>query len=262
MHNIIKYLSPKRFIRQRFDLKTSCQLAAGAFLTSFTLLFPAAWAQQYQPPAGAPPSGPVVSNGTRDSCGETYEIPLTVLAPTQHVGQTTSTAPTLAWFVPATSAYRIKLSLYTVNENQLPKLLQQLEYVESASGIIRLTLPEDEFQLSSGQRYLWEVNLACTLDSPTYDQLFISELDIREPSASLISALAAAQTPLERAGVYAGAGYWYDALREALIASDNPEADTLVRSLLYELAELEGGIHGQFLTQIAQTFETTVPLQN
>ena len=259
MHNTRKYLFPQRFTRQSLDPKACCQLAAGFLLTSFTVTPLAALAQAYQPPAGDPPSGPVVSSGTRDSCGENYEIPLTVLAPTQHVGQTATTTPTLAWFVPTTDTYRIKLSLYTINENQTPELLQQIQYVESASGIVSFTLPEEEFQLNLGQRYLWEVNLACIPDSPTYSQLFISELDIQEPSAALISALAVAQTPLERAEVYAGAGYWYDALREALIASENSDTDDLARSLLYQLAESEGGNHGQFLTQIADTFEATAP---
>ncbi|NER81321.1 MAG: DUF928 domain-containing protein [Leptolyngbya sp. SIO1D8] len=253
MKTLITHPTFGQTARYLFAPKISYQLVTGLLLASFTVMSPAAWAQQYQPPAGDPPSGPVVSNGTRDSCGENYEIPLTVLAPAQHVGQTTSTTPTLAWFAPATPPYRIKLSLYRVNEDQSPELLQQIEYVENASGLVRFTLPEDEFQLSSGQRYLWEVSLACTPDSPIYDQAFVSQLDIRDPSASLVTALATAQTPLEKAEIYAEAGYWYDALREALIASDHSGTDTLVKSLLHELAELEDGIHGQFLTEIMET---------
>ena len=259
MHNTRKHLFPKRFTKQPLDPKAYGQLAASFLLISFTVTPLVALAQDYQPPPGEPPSGPVLSSGTRDSCGENYEVPLTVLAPTQHVGQTTTTTPTLAWFVPTTDTYRIKLSLYTANENQPPELLQQIQYVESGSGIVSFTLPEDTFQLNLGQRYLWEVNLACTPDSPMYSQLFISELDIQEPSATMISALTTAQTALERAEIYAGAGYWYDALREALIASENSDTDDVVRSLLHQLAESEGGTHGQFLTQIADTVETNAP---
>ncbi|MEM9213334.1 MAG: DUF928 domain-containing protein [Cyanobacteria bacterium P01_F01_bin.150] len=229
------------------------QLAAGLFFTSLTMVPATAWAQPYQPPTGDPPSGSILSSGTRDSCGENYEIPLTVLAPAQHVGQTSTTTPTLTWFVPTTDSYRIQLSLYTIHDNQPPALLQQIQYVEDDAGIVSFTLPEEEFQLNPGQRYLWEVNLACTPDAPMYSQLFVSELEIQEPSASLLSGIAAAQTPLERAEIYAGAGYWYDTLREALIAAQNPDTDDLARSLLYQLAESEGGIHGQFLTQIADT---------
>ena len=259
MRNVTVCLSSGHSARRLFTPKNGCQLAAGLLVTSFTVNPFAAWAQHYQPPTGNPPSGPILSSGTRDSCSENHEIPLTVLAPIQHVGQTTTTTPTLTWFVPTTDTYRIKLSLYTINENQLPELLQQIQYVENASGIVSFTLPEEEFQLNPGHRYLWEVNLACTPDALTYSQLFVSELDIQEPSALLISALAAAQTPVERAEIYAGAGYWYDALREALIATENSDTDDLTKSLLYQLAESEGGRHGRFLTQIADTVETTVP---
>ena len=258
MRNVTVCLSPGHSARRLFTPKNCCQLAASLLVTSFAVNS-AAWAQQYQPPAGDPPSGPILSSGTRDSCGENYEIPLTVLAPTQHVGQTTTATPTLTWFVPTTGDYRTKLSLYTINDNQLPELLQQIQYEESASGIVSFTLPEEEFQLNPGQRYLWEVNIACTPDAPTYSQLFVSELDIQEPSVLLTSALATAQTAVERAEIYASAGYWYDALREALIAAENPDNDELARSLLHQLAELEGGIHGQYLTQIADIVETEVP---
>ncbi|MEM7796982.1 MAG: DUF928 domain-containing protein [Cyanobacteria bacterium P01_C01_bin.118] len=259
MHNVTVCLSPGHFARRLFTPKNCCQLAAGLLATSFAVNPLAAWAQQYQPPAGDPPSGPILSSGTRDSCGENYEVPLTVLAPTQHVGQTTTTTPTLTWFVPTTGTYRIKLSLYTINENQSPEFVQEIKYVDSTLGIVSFTLPEEEFQLHSGQRYLWEVNIACTPDAPTYSQLFVSELDIQEPSVSMTSALAAAQTSVERAEIYAGAGYWYDALREALVAAENPDTDDLARSLLHQLAELEGGMHGQYLTQIADIVENTAP---
>ena len=257
MRNLTVYLFLKHVARRLcapkklFIPKNYFPLAAGLLFTSLAPL--SAWAQPYQPPTGDPPSGSISSSGTRDSCGEHYEVPLTVLAPSQHVGQTTTTTPTLMWFVPTTDPYRIKLSLYTINGNQSPELLQQIQYVENASGIVSFTLPEEDFQLDSGQRYLWEVNLACTPDAPTYSQLFISELDIQEPPASLISDIAAAQTPLERAEIYAQAGYWYDTLREALIAAENADTNDLAQSLLYELAESEGGMHGQFLTQIADT---------
>ena len=259
MKTSINHTFVRRHILGLFDPKVRWWVAAGLLLTSFSIMGSAALAQQYQPPTGDPPSGSTGSNASRLSCGEQYEIPLTILAPTRHVAQTTTITPTLAWFIPATDPYRISLSLYTVNQDQPPELLQQLEYVESASGIVRFTLPEDKFELTSGQRYLWQVSLACTPDSPIYDQSFVSELEIKDPPASLTAALITAQTPLEKAELYAAAGYWYDALREALIAADKSDTARIARSLLHELAESEGGIHGQFLSEIAETLSNSDP---
>lgn len=243
-------------------IKGCYQLAAGLLLTllsltSFSMMTAAAWAQQYQPPAGEPPVGPRGSNGTRDGCGETYGIPLTALAPTQHVGRTTSTTPTFVWFIPATSPYRINLAFYSVNEDQQRELLHQVESIESASGIVNFTLPADEFDLSPGQHYQWQVSIACVADSPRYDQSFVSTLEIVEPPTAIAAALTVAQTPLEKAEIYAEAGYWYDALREAMIASDNSDPDGIATSLLHELAKSEGGLHGYYLIQISEILNDT-----
>ena len=221
-------------------------------LTSLAVVAPTASAQQYQPPTGDPPGGPRGSNGSREGCGRAYGIPLTALAPTQHVGQTTTTTPTFIWFIPATSPYRIDLSFYTFNDDQQRELLHQVEYVDSTSGLVKFTLPADEFNLSPGQVYQWQVSIACTPDGPSYDQSFISTLEVVAPPDSLTTALATAQTPAEKAEIYAEAGYWYDALREAMDASDNFNPDGFTGSLLHQLAETEGGLHGYYLTQIIE----------
>lgn len=221
-----------------------------------------AWAQTYRPPEGEPPSGPYTSNGSRTSCGEQFEVPLTALVPTGHVGQSISPTPMLAWFVPASAPYRIGLSLYQVGEGGQPEFLHQLEYVEtdeSASHIANLTLPTEDFSLMPGQRYFWEVSLACQPESPLYDQSFVAELAIASPSPTLTAALATAQTPLQKAEIYAGAGHWYDALQAALQISERRERTQMVNTLLTELAELEAGLHSQWLLEISDTL--TSPLE-
>ena len=227
-------------------------------LTSLSMMAPAVWAQQYQPPTGEPPGGPRGSNGSRDACGEAYAIPLTGLAPLQHMGQTTTTTPTFVWFIPATAQYSITLSFYKSSEGSRPELLHEVEYSDTTSGIVEFTLPaDDEFELSLNQPYEWQVSIDCNPNSLGYDQSFVSTLEITEPPTTLTEALAAAQTPVEKATIYAEAGYWYDALREAMIASDNSNRDSIASSLLNELAELEGGLHGYYLTQIIEVLTNT-----
>ncbi|MEO1401199.1 MAG: DUF928 domain-containing protein [Cyanobacteria bacterium J06635_1] len=242
--------SAKHLIKGILTTTAYYQLAASLLLASvFTTT---TWAQQYQPPSGDPPSGPLVSNGSRNGCGEQYEIPLTVLAPTTHVGQTTTTTPTLTWFVPATDTYRVEVSFYTLDQQDQPnELVQLLEYVGNASGIVEFTLPTNESGLRADQRYLWQVRIACTPDSPIYDQSFVSVIDVKTPPAELTLALDRAQTPSEKADIYASAGYWYDALREARLSPDGLERNQLTQSLLAELVASESGQHGEFLTQIA-----------
>ncbi|MEL6554755.1 MAG: DUF928 domain-containing protein [Cyanobacteria bacterium J06621_11] len=212
-------------------------------------------AQTYQPPAGEPPSGPYISNGSRTGCGEQFNVPLTALVPRDHVGQTTSTAPTLAWFVPTIKPYRIGLSIYQINEDGQPEFLHQLEYVEtdeSASTIASLTVPEETISLTPGQHYLWEVGLACQPESPLYDQSFVAEIAITSPSTPLTIALNRAQTPQQQSTIYAGNGYWYDALQAALQIADPHERAQMLNTLFNDLADLEEDLHRQRLLDISE----------
>ncbi|MEM7794982.1 MAG: DUF928 domain-containing protein, partial [Cyanobacteria bacterium P01_C01_bin.118] len=111
-------------------------------------------AQQYKPPSGSPPQTATGSNGSR-GCRGIYDVPLVGLAPTlmNHVGQTMTTTPTLAWFVPTAEPYRIRVSLYTVDQENL---LYETEYEDSVSGIISFSISED-VGLEADERYLWEV---------------------------------------------------------------------------------------------------------
>ena len=241
----INHLFVRPLIKCPLVSKRFYQLMLGAIL--LTLPVQPVQAQKYNPPTGDPPTGPMISNGSRDGCSEEYALPLVGLAPTvmNHVGQTATTTPTLAWFVPATNPYRISVSLYTVEE---VALLHQVEYVDDTSEIVSFTVSDEDVTLEPGQRYMWEVNLVCDPVGDAYEQFFISEFDIVTPSEDLAVALATAQTPLEKATLYAESGYWYDALQVALSA---PEDTDTIQALLSELAATETGLQSEYLSAIA-----------
>ena len=241
----LQYTAIPPLIKGAFFSKCCYQLIVGTVL--LTLLSRPVQAQQYIPPSGEPPQTATGSNGSRGNCQGEYDLPLVGLAPTlkNHVGQTTTITPTLAWFIPTTQSYRIRFSLYTIDQEDL---LYETEYEDSVSGINRLTVPE-EVGLEFGERYLWEVNLSCELDNPAYQEFFISEFDIVSPPADFTATLALAPTPLEKVSRYAEAGYWYDALEEALGTSEDV---SFVETLLSDLAnsEFEDDLQRQYLLQI------------
>ncbi|MEM9483243.1 MAG: DUF928 domain-containing protein [Cyanobacteria bacterium P01_F01_bin.116] len=225
--------------------KRCYQLILGTLL--LTLPLTPVQAQQYKPPSGNPPQTATGSNGSR-GCRGIYDVPLVGLAPTlmNHVGQTTTNTPTLAWFVPTADPYRIRVSLYTIDQENL---LYETEYEDSVSGIISFSIPED-VGLESDERYLWEVNIACDLDNPTYQEYFIAEVDIVVPPADLAAAVALAPTSSEKASLYAEAGYWYDAFEEALNASADM---SLVQTLLANLADSEEDfLQNQYLSEVIE----------
>ncbi len=240
--NNIDYISARKLIKWSLVYP----LIVGAVLLMPPLK--SVQAQKYNPPQGEPPGGVITSTGSRDSCSEEYELPLTGLAPTvmNHVGRTATTTPTLAWFVPSTKPYRISFSLYTANQEEL---LQQVEYIDDTPEIVSFTVSAEDVTLEPGQRYIWEVNLVCNPANDAYEQFFISEFDVILPSEDLAVALATAQTPLEKAALYAESGYWYDALQAALSL---PEGARFIQSLLSDLAATEAEPQSQYLSEIAE----------
>ncbi|WP_238549319.1 DUF928 domain-containing protein [Acaryochloris marina] len=246
---------------------------------AFFLVFPStAWARRYQPPTGDPPKGVFGSNGSR-SCDLTFEhsqpvqasshmgpkpllrppasdqpktLPITLLAPLQHVGRTSSVTPTFAWFISASHPYRIQISLFTDPSDQSSELLYQLEYVETASGLIQYTLPEDKSVLQTGQRYFVQLSMACNPSSDRFNQFFIAEIDVKAPSPALKQALSQARTPQQKAAVFAKAGYWFDTVRELLVDASPSDSYHQLPDLLKELARLEvEAEHRQALVKIA-----------
>jgi hypothetical protein len=224
--------------------KSYCSAIAGVIIAIMTA-FPAS--AGYTPPQGNAPTGPTVANGSRGACENDTQVPLLILAPMSHVGRSTTTQPSLSWFVPASKPYRVEVTFYRQEDNGTLQEIYLHEAVENTGGIIRNTLPTGEV-LQMGQRYSWQVAIACDPDSPTYDQTFTATIDLVAPPADLTAKIAAAQTKEEKSTLYAEAGYWYDSLREA--------SEAQLQSLVQQLAALEPTQQGQFLQQIATRIST------
>lgn len=224
----------------------------GRLVTSFPLslllaVMPLAIAiAGYEPPPGqTPPSGGTTTSGTRGGCGNSGEISLTALAPQNHVGQTISTHPTFAWFVPDAQPYAMEFRLYEYNSSgnsQAPsrtgrKLIQKIQ-LQSSSGIMSLSLPQ-ESALSVGKRYRWQVIMICDPNHPSRALVTGAEIDVVEVPPTLETELSATTNPLEKATLYAEAGVWYDAIAETLNHQTEPRARELKLALLEDLIRLE-----------------------
>ena len=220
----------------------------------------------YTPPEGDSPSGSTVAGGSRTGCDTSSDLPFTVLAPSYHVGQTTTTTPTLAWFVTATAPYRLRISVYDPSTIGAPLLLYSQETIEDQGGLGHITLASEDVTLVPGQQYIWQVAIACDPTVTSYQVAIPSDIYIVEPSNAMVTeldtGLATASTPMERADVYASSGYWFNALNEALVALEgesNPSEP--LATLLSDLGQLEvsadeNSLRGEHLLQLAEWFKT------
>ncbi len=208
---------------------------------------------RYRPSNPSAPRGGSTVTGVRGgSCEANSKGQLTVLAPVNHVGLTASTQPTLVWYVPDTASYPLEVSLFDETEGRSAQPIHIFSRMESKAGLMPLSLAAQSFRLTPGRSYRWQVVLVCNPNRPSASQVAQATLQVVAPTATLQAALANSHDRLQRATVYAEAGFWYDALTEMLADSTlKPE----VGSLLKDLGELEPPTRREQLRQVSATLK-------
>ncbi|MDX2230569.1 MAG: DUF928 domain-containing protein [Leptolyngbyaceae cyanobacterium bins.349] len=193
----------------------------------------------YTPPNPSRPSRGTGSTGTRGGCEDASQASSTAnlltLAPQQHIGRTSSSHPTLVWYVPGQQAGAIELSLFEYGANGRGKRMQTFE-LPGTPGIMQWTLPQSQPGLAAGQTYVWQVALICNRNRPSQNQWTEAVIEVATVPPNLTAILKQTTDPLKRATAYAEAGFWYDALAETF---KTPTARSLRLTLLEQLSQLE-----------------------
>lgn len=191
----------------------------------------------YKPPVEQEPPSDYTKSGTagsRGGCQGNAAIPLTLLTPQTHIGQTASTHPTFAWFVPTSENVSMEFRLFEYDLNDKPtNLIVALSLPPSSAKIRKASLPE-KYSLTVGKKYLWQIAIDCPDSQPD----FIARADIKVVSSPLAEP---ALPPSKIAESYAQASLWYDALGQALAVAKPGKLGEDAANLLEELADLEAG---------------------
>jgi hypothetical protein len=183
-----------------------------------------------------PPSDYSKLGGSRDEkCLTDNGIPLTILAPQAYVGQTVSTAPTFIWFVDNKSEIEFWIFEF-ISDKKVKQIGQTIKKQAGSSGVIKLSLAQENIKLTVGKKYLWQLKTTCTNDTSEIQK---AEFEVVEMSSDLVKVLSTKSDSYEKANLYAEAGFWYDALDEALKLSDNGKLGQLGSTLLQDLAKFE-----------------------
>ncbi|MEL6322457.1 MAG: DUF928 domain-containing protein [Cyanobacteria bacterium J06626_14] len=202
-------------------------------------------AANYIPPqdASAPRPGRTATGGIRGGgCSASATTGLVPLAPQNHLGQTTSTQPTFAWFNPERESYLTEFRVAEYVPNDRFQVVYQTEFESTEallpSGISMLSMSETETYLSAGKTYRWQVVLVCDPNRPSESLVINVDFTVTDAPSSLTTSLSSATTASDRFVLYGEAGFWYDAFDEALEASANdPEAQLVLLTDLAANAE-------------------------
>ena len=208
------------------------------WLTSYLCLSMIATAAvaEYQKPdkASSPDAETTTSTATRGGCLNSDDTLLTAIAPYSHVGQTISTHPTFAWFIPDSEHFPLEFHLEEYTDNSQLKTVYKQE-LSSKPGIMSLTLPQDLPGLTAGKKYRWKVVMRCTRYKAV---VAMAEVEVVTPPPKFKTALSNTSGTSRLVDLYAETGLWYDALTVTLNAADFHQLK-LQNQLIRELAAVE-----------------------
>ena len=196
-------------------------------------------AVRYVPPSrrGAPAR---TQGGGSRGC-ELESVPVTLLAPPDHVGMTTEAHPKLFWYSAKDSILPMQISLV---EPGVSEPLWVTQVPTGPAGFNSIQIPNTVPDLVAGRRYRWTVTRLCNVRRPsnnTYARGWIERVE-SNPIAKAVKTLSIT----DRVNAYAEAGLWYNAVTEAV---DSPQKGTPDdRSLILSLLE-QGGLKGIVLQE-------------
>lgn len=180
------------------------------------------------------------------STNQSQDLSLMALLPSNSLGTTLSSHPSLLVYVPATSAQVAELTLEDENSTGL---YQTTIPLPAAPGIVSFELPKTEAGLEVGKSYKWVFSLICNPSGP--QNPFIEAWVQRVKPGTTLSQRLSSTKGLDQVMLYASSGIWHEALSVlATLRRNQPEAPELVSAWqeLLQSAGLGAGV-------------TTAPLQ-
>lgn len=136
-------------------------------------------------------------------------LQVTVLAPRDHTGLTSQEQPALFWHLSSDTTCPVVLTLTSPHTPE--PLLEQTLKPPLRTGIHRLRLGDHGIRLKIGVSYRWSVAVVPDQHDRSKDLFIDATIERSETPETLRAGLAAAPKA-SLAAIYAGAGFWYDAL--------------------------------------------------
>jgi hypothetical protein len=236
----------------RYSCLTGC-------LTCLLITVASSAIAEYKKPTqtSAPDSSNTTSAASRGGCVNKDNTQLTAIAPYSHVGQTTSTHPTFAWFIPDGEYFPLEFHLLENTGTSQTKTQAKTIYKQnlaSSPGMMHLTLPQNQPGLAVGKKYRWQIVMRCTRYLAV---VTTAEMEVTVPTPELQTELSQISGTARRTDFYAKNGFWYDAFEISLKAAEFQRAE-LQNKLIQDLVLLETNFHdplsqnqGEKLAQIS-----------
>ncbi len=187
----------------------------------------------YRPPLRGAPTRRV-GGATRGD--QEWDLVLSVLAP-EETGLTARASPDLYWYLSKTDSRPAVFAL--IRDDWVEPVAELTLGARTPGGIGKLALADAGVRLEPGVLYEWSIALVTDPEARSKDVVSSATLLRREVSTGLRRDLESADL-VAKAALYAGNGYWYDAI-DALSAGIDRGTDVdALRSIRADLLDQVG----------------------
>lgn len=189
---------------------------------------------KYTPPTNLPKrTRPAVTGGAATRGTDPV---IELLAPQDHTGITATARPTFFWYISAQPSLPVE---FTLRDEQADQTLLVSRVAIPAAGIVKFELPKDMPALAPNKEYSWSVSLIHDFKEGEANTVYKALLQFQPIPPQQAEALRSADSPRDRAAVFAQGGLWYDAIAQVVSAylADSKDSNTQddVMSLLSQV---------------------------
>ncbi|OUL26060.1 hypothetical protein BV378_13620 [Nostoc sp. RF31YmG] len=155
--------------------------------------------------------GRVRSAASRGACFQNAEVAIPLIPTSKEAQHTTKDHPTFFFYIPKTSQTLAGLEFaLRDDENTDPLYKETFQPIEQA-GIVSVTLPANQPSLKADKEYTWTFSMICDPNSRDLDVYLEGKIELMQDE-NIAEQIQETPKPLDRAVLYATAGFWENAL--------------------------------------------------
>lgn len=155
--------------------------------------------------------GRVRSAASRGFCFQNTEVVIPLVPTSKEAQQTTKDHPTFFFYIPKTVKPVEGLEFVLRDEDNSEPLYRQTFPAIEQAGIISITPPANQPSLKAGKEYTWGFSMICDANSREQDQFLEGKIELMQDE-NIAAQIQETTKPLDRAVLYATAGFWENAL--------------------------------------------------
>ncbi|UYD30092.1 DUF928 domain-containing protein [Tolypothrix sp. PCC 7712] len=151
------------------------------------------------------------SGGTRGACFQHGEVVIPLIPSDRDTQYTTQERPTFFFYIPKASRTVRELEFVLREDENLDPLYKENFKAFDQAGIVGITLKANQPPLKPGKEYTWAFSMICDPNSRDRDSYQEGKIQVMQDE-NIAAQVKETPTPLDRAVLYATAGFWENAL--------------------------------------------------